>query len=119
MRISDWSSDVCSSDLKRIVATRLADVAELRAYTATDTQQEQQLISRQHCPDHADDDDDVGDHATLRDTLTQIRPQALLYKQSPVRRIDHRRLQSTLRVGGIIGQREQVARRLADRKRVG
>src|SRR3546814_5818501 len=91
MRISDWSSDVCSSDLKRIVATRLADVAELRAYTATDTQQEQQLISRQHCPDHADDDDDVGDHATLRDTLTQIRPQALLYKQSPVRRIDHRR----------------------------
>src|SRR3546814_5651375 len=37
----------CRKDAtKRIVAARLADVAELRAYTATDTQQEQQLISR-------------------------------------------------------------------------
>src|SRR3546814_4823111 len=30
MRISDWSSDVCSSDLRPIIGHILADVAELK-----------------------------------------------------------------------------------------
>src|SRR3546814_3434289 len=41
MRISDWSSDVCSSDLRRSVTILLADVARHRR-------------RRCHCPGHQD-----------------------------------------------------------------
>src|SRR3546814_14871867 len=51
MRISDWSSDVCSSDLALLSARRLLEVRRLRPYDrlAITARKEEQTLTRGRC----------------------------------------------------------------------
>src|SRR3546814_12468055 len=78
MRISDWSSDVCSSDLQARVARveALEGILHARLVVAHDPATQLQVLLDGHAYEHAVTLDEIGDD--LAQHVLRLRPDQLL-----------------------------------------